>query len=95
MATAVAAMTMALTGCESMRGWVPPLIQPYRPDVQQGNVVTREMVEQLREGMSREQVRFLLGTPMLSSPFHAERWDYVYFLKRGKGSETQSRRLTV
>jgi outer membrane protein assembly factor BamE len=45
--------------------------------------------------MSREQVRFLLGTPMLSSPFHADRWDYVYFLKRGKGSETQSRRLTV
>lgn len=92
---AATALILVLAGCESVRGWVPPLIQPYRPDVQQGNVVTREMAEQLREGMSREQVRFLLGTPMLSSPFHADRWDYVYFLKRGKGSETQSRRLTV
>jgi outer membrane protein assembly factor BamE len=92
---AATSLILVLAGCESVRGWVPPLIQPYRPDVQQGNVVTREMAEQLREGMSREQVRFLLGTPMLSSPFHADRWDYVYFLKRGKGSETQSRRLTV
>jgi outer membrane protein assembly factor BamE len=92
---ALAALTLALAGCESSRSWVPALIQPYRPDVQQGNVVTREMVEQLREGMSREQVRFLLGTPMLSSTFHADRWDYVYYLKRGKGNETQSRRLTV
>jgi outer membrane protein assembly factor BamE len=95
MTAAAAILTLALTGCESVRSWVPPLIQPYRPDVQQGNVVTREMLEQLREGMSREQVRFLLGSPMLSSPFHADRWDYVYFLKRGKGSETQNRRLTV
>jgi outer membrane protein assembly factor BamE len=92
-ATALGAL--ALAGCESMRGWVPPLIQPYRPDVQQGNVVTREMVDQLREGMTRDQVRFLLGTPMLASVFHPDRWDYVYYLKRGKGSETQTRRLTV
>jgi outer membrane protein assembly factor BamE len=69
---AATALILVLAGCESVRGWVPPLIQPYRPDVQQGNVVTREMAEQLREGMSREQVRFLLGTPMLSSPFHAD-----------------------
>lgn len=95
MTAAAVGLMLVLTGCESVRGWVPPLIQPYRPDVQQGNVVTREMVEQLREGMSREQVRFLLGTPMLTSPFHADRWDYVYFLKRGKGSETQSRLLTL
>ena len=58
---AATALILVLAGCESVRGWVPPLIQPYRPDVQQGNVVTREMAEQLREGMSREQVRFLLG----------------------------------
>jgi outer membrane protein assembly factor BamE len=92
---AAAAATLALTGCESMRSWVPPLLQPYRPDVQQGNVVTKEMVDQLRQGMTREQVRFLLGSPMLSSVFHTDRWDYVYYLKRGKGSEEQLRRLTV
>jgi outer membrane protein assembly factor BamE len=63
--------------------------------VQQGNVVTREMVEQLRPGMTRDQVRFLLGTPLVASLFHQDRWDYVYYLKRGKGTETQRRRLTV
>jgi len=97
MATVVAAASAALllAGCESARSWVPTFLQPYRPDVQQGNVVTKEMVEQLRQGMTREQVRFLLGSPMLASAFHPDRWDYVYYLKRGKGSEVQMRRLTV
>lgn len=96
LATLAAACAVALlAGCESVRSWVPPLIQPYRPDVQQGNVVTQEMVDQLREGMTRDQVRFLLGSPMLASVFHQDRWDYVYYLKRGKGGETQMRRLTV
>jgi len=90
-----AAAVLLLAGCESLRTWVPPLLQPYRPDVQQGNVVTKEMVEQLRQGMTREQVRFLLGSPMLASVFHPDRWDYVYYLKRGKGTEVQMRRLTV
>jgi outer membrane protein assembly factor BamE len=93
--SAAAAATLTLAACESMRSWVPPLVQPYRPDVQQGNVVTKEMADQLRQGMTREQVRFLLGTPMLASVFHADRWDYVYYLKRGKGNEEQLRRLTV
>lgn len=84
-----------LVGCESVRQWTPPLLQPYRPDVQQGNVVTKEMVDQLASGMTRDQVRFLMGTPALVSVFHQDRWDYVYLLKRGKGSEVQSRRLTV
>ena len=70
-------------------------MQAYRPDVQQGNVVTKEMVDQLAAGMTREQVRFMLRTPALVSVFHPYRWDYVYMLKRGKGSEVQSRRLTV
>lgn len=90
-----AAVLLALAGCESVRGWVPTFVQPYRPDVQQGNVVTKEMVEQLRPGMTRDQVRFLLGTPMLASLFHQDRWDYVYYLKRGKGTETQQRKLVV
>ncbi|MDZ7653092.1 MAG: outer membrane protein assembly factor BamE [Burkholderiaceae bacterium] len=92
---AAAAASLLLAGCESARSWVPTFLQPYRPDVQQGNVVTKEMVEQLRQGMTREQVRFLLGSPMLASAFHPDRWDYVYYLKRGKGTEVQMRRLTV
>lgn len=90
-----AAATVALAGCESLRSFTPAFIQPYRPDVQQGNVVTQEMVEQLREGMTRDQVRFLLGTPLLTSVFHQDRWDFVYYLQRGKGIEKQLRRLTV
>lgn len=90
-----AAAALSLAACESVRSWTPGILQPYRPDVQQGNVVTQEMVEQLHAGMTRDQVRFLLGTPALVSVFHQDRWDYVYLLKRGKGTERQSRRLTV
>lgn len=91
----VAAAALSLAACESVRSWTPGLLQPYRPDVQQGNVVTQEMAEQLNPGMTRDQVRFLLGTPALVSVFHQDRWDYIYLLKRGKGSEMQSRKLTV
>lgn len=69
-------------------------LQPYRVPVVQGNVVTREQVEVLRPGMSRIQVRDILGTPLLASVFHADRWDYVFTLKR-QGAETQARRVTV
>jgi len=92
---AALAGALLLAGCEWSRSWAPTFIQPYRPDIQQGNVVTKEMVEQLRESMSRDQVRFLLGTPLLTSIFHTDRWDYVYYLQRGKGDERQLRRLVV
>lgn len=92
---AAAGAVVLLSGCESVRTWTPPLLKPYRPDVQQGNIVTREMVEPLRAGMTREQVRFLLGTPMLASIFHPDRWDYVYYLERGRTGEVTQRRLTV
>jgi outer membrane protein assembly factor BamE len=92
---AAALGAVPLAGCESMRSWVPTFIQPYRPDVQQGNVVTQEMVDQLREAMTRDQVRFLLGTPLLTDVFHTDRWDYVYYLQRGRGDEKQLRHLVV
>ncbi len=57
----------------------------YRPDVQQGNVVTQEMVDQLEIGMTRRQVRFILGTPLIADPFHRERWDYYYSYRTVKG----------
>jgi len=69
-------------------------MRPYRPDVQQGNVITKDMVEQLRPGMTRDQVRFLLGTPMLMDIFHQDRWDYPYYLRRRTG-EVQIRKLSV
>lgn len=69
-------------------------ISPYKIDVIQGNFVSREQVEQLRPGLSRDQVRAVLGTPLLASLFHADRWDYVFTLKR-QGVEPQSFKYTV
>jgi outer membrane protein assembly factor BamE len=64
---------------------------PYRPDIQQGNFVSQEMLDQLKPGMSRDQVKFVLGTPLLADIFHADRWDYPFYLARGNGELTTSR----
>lgn len=69
-------------------------ITPYKVDVIQGNFVSKEQVEQLQPGMSREQVKAVLGTPLMTSLFHADRWDYVFTLKR-QGVEPQSFKYTV
>lgn len=73
---------------------VASLLSPYRVDVRQGNYVSQEMVAQLRPGMTREQVRFALGTPLVADMFHADRWDYVYRFQPGRG-DVQLRRLVV
>ncbi|SPE20001.1 Outer membrane protein assembly factor BamE [Burkholderiales bacterium] len=91
-AACLVAATLAGTACSS--AWVPNFLRPYHPDVQQGNVITKDMVDQLRPGMTRDQVRFLLGTPMLTDVFHQDRWDYPYYLRRRTG-ETQIRKLSV
>lgn len=67
----------------------------YRIDVQQGNYLEDDAVEQVEAGMTRSQVRFLLGTPMVADPFHAQRWDYVYYFKPGRGRGRELRHLTV
>lgn len=82
------------SGMSAVTGWAPTFLAPYRPDVHQGNIVTQEMVEQLRLGMTREQVRFMLGTPLLTSEFHKDRWEYVYYLNPRRGP-VQNRRLSV
>lgn len=69
-------------------------LSPYRFDRVQGNVVTREQVQNLKSGMPRNQVRQVLGTPLLASVFHADRWDYMFTLSR-QGAEPQVRRVTV
>lgn len=64
---------------------------PYRPTIQQGNFVSQEMLEHLKVGQTRDQVKFLLGTPMLTDVFHADRWDYPFSLQRGNGELTTAR----
>lgn len=77
---------LALAGC-SFPG-------VYKIDIQQGNVVTQDMIDQLRPGMTRRQVRFIMGNPLLTDTFHADRWDYLYSLQPG-GGERQQERVSV
>ena len=67
----------------------------YRQDIQQGNHLDEKAVADVKEGMTRKQVRFLLGTPMVEDPFHAQRWDYVYYLKPAKRRGTLQSHLIV
>lgn len=69
----------------------PDFINEYKIDVQQGNVLTQEMVGQLRPGQTRDQVRFLLGTPMVTDLFHERRWDYTYRYQNGKTGQIEQR----
>jgi outer membrane protein assembly factor BamE len=101
-APALALLTAALAGCS----WLPSLpslssgdsllglVTPYRMEIVQGNVVTQEMAAALKPGMSRTQVRETLGSPLLADIFHADRWDYVFSIRR-QGAPYQQRRLTV
>ena len=79
-----ATLTLALTG-----GCV------YKMDIEQGNHVDAESVAKIEPGMSRGQVRFLLGTPLIADPFHADRWDYVYYFRDGRNGDVEKRRFQV
>ena len=100
--TALACLAaVGLVGCSSFgssfnASAVNPVnwITPYRVDVIQGNFISKEQVETLRAGMTRAQVKDVLGTPLVSSLFHADRWDYVFTLKR-QGVEPQSFKYAV
>ena len=86
-----------LAGCTS---WVENpnsvlyMISPHRIDIQQGNVVTQEQVARLKTGMSRLQVRDIVGTPLLTDSFHVDRWDYVFTLRKGS-QQVQRRNVTL
>jgi len=87
LACAFVASAVVLSACGSII---------YSPEVQQGNLVTQESVAQLKPGMSRDQVRFLLGTPLVADIFHADRWDYVYTVQPARRSKIkEERRLTL
>ncbi len=99
---ALAPLLLAAGGC-SMLPKLPSLqsgesflglVTPYRMDIVQGNVVTQEQAAQVKPGMSRSQVRDLLGSPMLTDVFHADRWDYVFTIKR-QGTTPQQRNVVA
>jgi outer membrane protein assembly factor BamE len=83
---------LLLAGCSSLPN--VPGLTPHKIDIQQGNYVTQDMVAKLKPGMSRSQVRFALGTPLIVDPFHQDRWDYVY-VQQKKGRVTEHRRIVV
>ena len=67
----------------------------YRANIAQGNLIEQEDLDQVEIGMTRNQVRFLLGTPMIDDPFHQNRWDYVYYLKVGRKDATFKRWISI
>lgn len=86
------AAAIALSGCtQGAWNWVPGI---YRIDIQQGNAVTDAMVSQLQPGMSKRQVAYVMGTPLIQDAFHKDRWDYLYTLST-EGEERESRRITL
>lgn len=87
----VAVFCTLLAACS----YKPGFINEYKIDVQQGNVLTQEMVNQLKPGQTRDQVRFILGSPMITDIFHQQRWDYVYRYRSGQTGNVESRQLVV
>ncbi|MBT9489469.1 MAG: outer membrane protein assembly factor BamE [Rubrivivax sp.] len=88
---------LALGGCasqlktsESLFG----LVTPYRMEIVQGNVITKEQMDRVKVGMSRRQVRDALGSPLVTDIFHADRWDYLFVIRR-QGAEPQRRAITL
>ena len=84
-------LVTTITGCSS----VPRIVNEYKIDVQQGNVLTQEMVSQLKPGLTKDQVRFILGTPVLMDMFHANRWDYVYRLQKGNTGVAETKKFST
>ncbi len=96
LAAALVFAAAALSGCASLQSSDSffGVITPYRVEIVQGNVVTKEQLAAVKPGMARAQVRDILGSPLLTDIFHADRWDYVFTIKR-QGTEPQSRRVVL
>ncbi len=96
LALGLVAAALALAGCESLQRTDSAVgaITPYRIDIVQGNAVTQEMAALIKPGMSRLQVRDILGTPLIADPFHANRWDYVFSMRR-PGANVEARNVVV
>jgi outer membrane protein assembly factor BamE len=90
-AAAVALSLAMTTGCAGRRF----TLKPYKLNIQQGNYLEADDIERVNEGMTRSQVRFLLGTPMIADAFNEHRWDYVFYLKLGSTGDVVQSRMTV
>ncbi|HEY9239295.1 MAG TPA: outer membrane protein assembly factor BamE, partial [Burkholderiaceae bacterium] len=97
------AAAAVLSGCQYLPSLPTPdwsadrflgVVTPYKVEVVQGNVITREQADAVKPGMNRAQVRDVLGSPLLTDAFHADRWDYVFTIRR-QGAEPQARRVVV
>lgn len=91
-------LTLGASGCGFRQiasdGSLLGLVTPYRIDIVQGNAITREQLAVVKPGMTRLQVREILGTPLLTDPFHGERWDYLFTIRR-PGTEPQRRSIVA
>ena len=83
MASGLAVVLLAVSACV------------YRIDIQQGNLLDEDVIDQVELGMTRSQVQFLLGTPMIADSFHQDRWDYTYYFRRGRSREIDQRWFIV
>jgi len=92
--TAIATLFLAACSSDPIVNRLPWV---YRIDIQQGNVITQDAVNQLKPGMNKRQIEFVLGTPMVTDPFHADRWDYYYAYKPGTegDDDPQQERLSL
>ncbi len=89
----VNSLTSSFDQPASLKGFIA-FIAPYKPDVIQGNVVTTEQITQIKPGMTKVQVKEILGSPLITDPFHGDRWDYVFTLRR-QGFDDQQRSFVV
>ena len=67
----------------------------YQPNLVQGNLLDEDNIDQIEVNMTKNQVLFLLGTPMINDPFHADRWDYIYFIKIGRNNASFKRWISI
>jgi len=91
----IATLTLLLTslsGCARMRNFS---LKPYKINIQQGNFLEEDEIDMIEPGMTRSQVRFLLGTPMVADLFNSDRWDYYYYLKNGRTGQVYRRHFIV
>jgi outer membrane protein assembly factor BamE len=88
------AVSILLASCSHLSAPTVPLLTPYKIEIRQGNLIAPEAREKIQFGMTRDEVRAILGTPSITDAFHANRWDYVYLFEQ-QGKLTERRNLTL
>ena len=98
----LACALVGLSACKSMttfsedsKSKLGKVLKPYRPDMVQGNFISKEQLQRLKLGMDREEVKVVLGTPLITSVMHPNRWDYVFAFKRGDTQLVEQRQVTL